>query len=162
MDSSDEVERTLAADPSREPSDRVASVDRLLRRGVRDLHPIVEGWLDERDEFLFGEALRVLVGRLHDDRYVPRALEMLRGGDRPDSDVLAMTCAGALADYVRETGKERRSVLSELVEALRRTGDSEVKRALYEACLQIVENDPFPRIPKDFVPDRDIDWERLE
>lgn len=117
--------------------------------------------LDEGDEFLRGEALRVLVGWLHDERYVARALEVVGNCDQPGYDVLAMTCAGALAEYVRQTGAARELVLHELVQALRRSTAPDVQRALYEGCLVIVENDPLPYVPRHFVPGRDIDWKRL-
>ncbi len=166
---------SAALDPAVDACERLRRVDEAIEDGSPDPWPALQAWLAGTDPFLAGQAWARILGRLHDARYLERAIAASWPEQTPtdengvltddDSDMVRSGAGWGMILYVLTTGQEQERVLRALVRNLLREvqigeTDFQVGRAC-ERCFQVAMMQAMPSEPKGGWSLDTIDWALL-
>lgn len=155
-----------------EPGDRLSVMEQLLLEGQEGLREVLELWLSGGNAFLRVNALGALLGYLHVEEYVARALELIKrpippedpSGDGEDGivEILARcSAAQGLGQYAHAKLGSSDEVRAGLVRALMESESPSLQREYYRAFL-MAQGEHVPYVPMEFQRDRDVDWSRVK
>jgi hypothetical protein len=152
-------------DRSAEPSRRAQALSRLAhweKGSFNHLEGTIAGLLDDDEPMVRGAAIKTLLSGWELEKYLPKAIAMLREASGEDGWMARSNAAFALGQYARFTGRDKDKIVRALVAAMQSDPDSAVQRACYEQLLQILDPDRDPPDSEEFDNVRDVDWKLLE
>lgn len=159
-----EDERIVVDEAAYSP-DRLSSMRKLASDGFgKQLHPILNDWLNNSEFILRDGAISMLLGSWGLQKYVDKAVELLhKDGDWS----VRMSAARALADFCQdfiEGEMCKDNITKELLISLLNDDDEFVQRDSYKSICRIIKNESWSYYnEKDsFDRDQDVDWNLLQ
>ena len=121
-------------------ADRSTAAECLASDGFgKQIHPILDKWLNHKDFILRNTAISLLLGAWGHQKYVDKAIDLLNN----DSNwSVRGTAARALSDFAKEFvegEKQEERILKELLIALFGDNDTFSKQEIYKSVMRIVK-----------------------
>lgn len=143
--------------------ERASAASRLASDGFgKNIHPVLDQWLSNSQYILREEAISLLLGGFGFDRYINKAIDLLKND--PEWQVKC-TAASALVTYVTYSEKAHKyedKIKSELLKSLLTDANHIVQKRVYEYAYKMITGRSLFLEAYEFDRNQDVDWNLLQ
>lgn len=153
----------IVRDESVDQVERASAALRLASDGFgKDLHPILDKWLDDPNFILRSEAINLLLGSWGFEKYLKKGVEMLQKDQRWEVKCAAASALKSFATNFDKGEKYKTTILKKLFESLLNDENKIVQKRVYEYIYNIITHKKIFIESYEFDEQRDINWNLLE
>lgn len=143
--------------------DRASAASRLASDGFEQLiTPVLEGWLNNSHYILRGKAIRLLLGWRGEEKYIKKAVELLRKDPEWEVRCDAASSLTSSVIYFDKDEKRKDFVIKELLISLLNDQSEAVQQRVYEYIYKLVTKKSLFVESYRFNRNNGTDWQLLK